>query len=137
MTGRLHEHIVCCHIYLSLHDISVRLSKSDFHCAVKMSRQKKIVHANVLERPRNTNKMLENQLNQVKIGNFYSFAFKSQNFAQVVEKFVQTCVCVSSVFMLLFHNIDLLLVQRIKFLQFCIQKPEFCAGCGKFCADCQ
>ena len=29
---------------------------------------------------------------------FYSFAFKSQKFAQVVEHFAQTCVCMSAVF---------------------------------------
>ena len=42
--------------------------------------------------------MRQNKSNQVQIGNFYSFTFKSQNFAQVVEHFAQTFVCVSAAF---------------------------------------
>ena len=34
----------------------------------------------------------------VKRGNLYSFAFRSQNFAEVVENFAQMCVCVSATF---------------------------------------
>ena len=45
-----------------------------------------------------TQKKCVNQSNQVKSGNSYSFVFKSQNFAKVVENFAQTCVCVSAAF---------------------------------------
>ena len=36
--------------------------------------------------------------NQIERGNFYNFAFKSQNFAQVVENFAQAWVGVSAAF---------------------------------------
>ena len=50
---------------------------------------------------RNDVKHRKSALKSVKsgyIGNFVSSAFKSQNFAQVVDNFAQTCVCVSATF---------------------------------------
>ena len=78
--------------------VLLRLSKSDFHCTVKMCSQKQLRMKICRKGHKHTEKVHKNQSNKVKRGHFYSSAFKNQNFAQVVDNFAQTCVCVSAAF---------------------------------------
>ena len=56
-------------------------------------------------------------------GNFYSFVFKSQSYAQVVEIFVQTCVCVSATF----RNSACVVFKTLKNI-YCSLNPHRCAS---------
>ena len=71
-----------------------RLSKINFHCADRKSSPKKLR----MKMCRKGNKTKKKCIKIIKKGYFYSFAFKSKNFAKVVGNFAQTCVCVSAAF---------------------------------------
>ena len=66
---------------------------SHFHCAGKMSSQKNCTK----KCAQKAIKHRKSALKSIK-SSFYSFAFKNQNFTQIVEIFAQTGVCVSTTF---------------------------------------